>query len=155
MSTNEMFQNYNEYNKRKKRIDIFQSYKDQTDHNLNEIKDIDEEIKLLELKKKKKLKEFNDYDEEKLKEFSAMYNNKELLSQIVEFAKLTTYSRSVLEDIKPLCETGINSDDINWDLLKKIIYAEETINKELKHTNRFNDILNNLGNSIKLPGEED
>lgn len=84
-----------------------------------------------------------------------IYNDKELLEEIIEYAENTTYSYTNLLDIKDICKRGINEDEIDWSSIEKIAFAEEKINREIQHTNFFNDVLNNLGNSIKFPGEEE
>jgi len=151
MAANDITQTHKEFKERNKRLKIKQSYIDQENIKLNEIQDIDNEIKRLESIKKQKRKEYNDISSKKLKELSKIYNNKTLLKRIKELALETTYSHSNIEDIEKFGDLGINSDDVNWDIIEKITLAEESINDEIKHTNCIGDILDEFGSVVKLP----
>lgn len=151
MAAKDITQTHKEFKERDKRLKIKQSYVDQENAKLNEIKDIDDEIKKLESIRKQKSKEYNDISSRKLKELSKIYNNKTLLKRIKELALQTTYSHSNIEDIEKIGDLGINSDNVNWDIIEKITLAEESINDEIKHTNYIGDILDEFGSVIKLP----
>ena len=155
MTSKNIKQTHKEYFKRNKRIQIKKKYDQKENEKLNEIQNINEEIEKLKSKKEEKEKEYNEIKTKKLQEFSMIYNDKELLEEIIEYAENTTYSYTNLLDIKDICKRGINEDEIDWSSIEKIAFAEEKINREIQHTNFFNDVLNNLGNSIKFPGEEE
>lgn len=155
MASNEISQTHKEFKTRKKRIKIKHSYDEKENAKLNEIEDIDEQISILQKQREEKVKEYNDISTQKLKNLSILYNDSDLIKNIVSYAKCTTYSKSTLEDIEKNCSLGINEDNIDLDIIEKISLAEERINVEIKHTNVLGDILNDFGNSVKFPGEED
>ena len=153
MAANDKFQTHKEYIDREKRLKIKASFDKRENEKLNEIKDIDEKIEELKKQKKQKEKEYNEISTEKMQSLSMTYNNPVLISKIVEYAKDTVYSNRNLIEIEDLCVSGINSDCISMELIEKITEAETIINQEIRHTNGFNDFLNNFGSIIKLPGE--
>lgn len=153
MSTNDITQTSKEFSERNKRLKLKQSYVEKENQKLNEIENIDKEIERLKLKKAEKEREYNDISSDKLQKLSILYNDTDLLLEIVEFAKHTTFSNSMLNDINQLCGIGINSDTIDIDLIEKITLAEESINSEIKHTNKISDIFSDFGASVKFPGE--
>ena len=77
------------------------------------------------------------------------------MTEIVNYASQTTFSRSILEDIKNTCGYGINEDNVDLSLIEKISLAEEKINKEVRHTNFIGDILAEVGHNTKFPSEGD
>lgn len=151
MAAKDITQTHKEFKERDKRLKIKQSFDEQENSKLNEIKDIEDEIKKLESIKKEKSKEYNDISSQKLKKLSKVYNDKELLERITELAEHTTFSNSNIEDIKKMVESGINSDNVNLEIIEKITLAEESINDEIRHTNYIGDILDRFGGTIKLP----
>ena len=155
MTSKKIKQSHKEYCERKKRLEIKESYDQLENKKLNEIQDINKEIEKLLLKKEEREKECNEIELEKLKKMSMIYNDKDLLEEIIEYAKITTYSRTNLLDIEEIYKCGINEDNINWESIEKIAFAEEKINIEIQHTNLFIDVLSNIGDTIKFPGEEE
>lgn len=154
MATKDIKQSHKEYSNRVKRIELKKHYDKMHNTKLNEIKDLDDEIERLTKIKDQRLKEANEISEAAFQALSKTYNNPDLISNIIEYASYTTFSRSNLEDIKK-CQNGINIDDIKLDLLEKISSAERQINEEIAHTNLFSDFLEKIGDGIKFPGEED
>lgn len=155
MISEDILQTHKEFKDRKKRLETKRSYDDRENQKLNEIQDIENKIEKLKAKKEEKSKEYNEIQIEKLENLSMIYNDNKLLKEIVNYAEHTTYSHTNLEDIKDLCKHGINEDEINLEILDKIFFAEERINKEIHHTNCFSDFLNNFGECIEFPGEEE
>ena len=84
-----------------------------------------------------------------------IYNKTGLVDEIVTMAEETTFSHTIIDDIKKKCEKGVNVDDVDLDTVEKIVCAEEAILRQVSHTNIIADLLNGLGESIEFPGEED
>lgn len=154
MATKDVVQTHKDFKKRIKRLKIKNYYDEKENIKLNEIGDIDNEIEKLQAEKEKKVKEYNEISSEKLEKLSIIYNDPALLSEIVKLAKHTTFSHSSLKDIEEISHTGINSDDIDMDLIEKITLAEESVNREIPHTNCISDVLNDFGGKITLPNEK-
>lgn len=155
MSTNDNRQTYIQYITRKKRLKISQNYDEKIEKVINEIQDIDEEIKRLSALKTTKEKEQNQIKNEKLQAMLILYNKTGLVDEIVTMAEETTFSHTIIDDIKKKCEKGVNVDDVDLDTVEKIVCAEEAILRQVSHTNIIADLLNGLGESIEFPGEED
>ena len=153
MATNDIKQTHKQYNERKQRIKTSQEYNDRIEKNVNEIYDIDKEIKRLTSLKEKKLITHQKLKDEKYHKMLSLYNHSELITEIIEFTKNTTYSRTIINDVEKASKNGINVDTINSDTLEQIISMDNKILKEIPHTNIIGDLLNNFGETIKLPGE--
>lgn len=155
MSTNDIKQNHKQYDARKKRIKKNDEHDGKIKKITNKIKDIDTKIAELQKLKNKKLEEKKVAENKKMEEMLKLYNCDSLIAEMIEFGKNTTYSSSMLLEIKERCVNGINEDDIDISIMDKIKILELKILKEIPHTNAFGDLLNSCGEKISLPGEVD
>lgn len=155
MSTKDISQTHKEYVERKHRIKKSNEFDAKLEKKANEIHDIDEQIEHLYKMKAEKENERNGIKSEKFKTLLVEYNNPGLLKDIFSKVRHTTYSRSLIGDIESRCEEGVNVDDADFELIENIVLADQAIIEQISHTNIISDILNNLGDSIEIPGEAD
>ena len=154
MGKKDVRQTFREYTERKGRIKIRDDFEEQRGTKLNEIQDIDREIDRLQKEREKKYREYNEISEKKLEKLAEEYNDSELMRRIISLGRQTTFSRSMVDTIERKCNSGINLDDIDLDLIEEISSLEKAIHEQIGHTNPVGDILENMGKHIKFPGED-
>ena len=155
MVSKNIYQTFKEFKERIKRIKIRKSYDAKEKAKLNEIKDTEDLIRELNLRKEQQLKEYNEIRDDKFQKLSIIYNDSSVIKNVVFYAEHTTFSRSILCEIKNICSQGVNVDDVDLDLIEKISSADIQINKEIRHTNFWGDLLDVFGSDLKFPSEED
>lgn len=154
--SNENCQSAKQFSDRKKRLTLKKGYKDKKDKKTNEIKDLNDQIAKLNEELRQKEEELNRINKQELKKFANIYNNNELLSEIFSLGSQTTYSATALNDLRDLCDNGIN-DDINNlpDIIEELCEIDKRINDEVEHTNSVGDLLDKLGSIVSLSPKGD
>lgn len=163
MEDNYTEQSHKEFVDRQKRLAIAETFDKKSDEQKNIIKDIDDEIddlkkkiEKLKIQKKEEEEKCSNIKAQKLETMISIYNNPSILKSIMNYGHRTTYSKSNLAELEVFSERGfLNDDDFSIESMEKLIAVEKRINEDIPHTNVFFDIMNNLGNKIKFPGEEE
>lgn len=155
MAKSDKHQSAKQYNERKKRINRKNRYDTHITKVSNEITDLNTQIERLEQLKKEKLEERNVIEENELSDLMNQYNNKELLEDIFNLAKKTTFSTTTIFEIENKCQNGINEDNITLEDINTIYQIEMKINMEIPKTNAITDLMDNFGNNLDLEKERE
>lgn len=150
MATKNTYQTANQYHKRKKRISKKNDYDTKKNILANDIVDLKNQIENLNQKLNEKIEERNRVEERELSDLMNVYNDKELLDEIINLAKETTFSASNIEDMKNKCNKGINEDNITLEDIEKLSQMDQRINQEIKHTNSISDFISTFGEKIDI-----
>ena len=155
MASKDVYQTHNEYKERENRIKLKKSFDEQKDEKANEMKDILDQITKLKVLYTQKEQEYNEITSEEIKELSIVYNDKEVLANIVKLAPNTTCSPSIIADIEKVRHEGINDSNTSLALIEEIALTDEKIYNQIRHTGFVSDLLDRIGGRVEFPDEEE
>lgn len=154
MVSNDKCQTHKQFSQRRQRVEAAEKYNVKINYVRNEIQDINKEIERLNEQKKQKQDELNQITDEKFHDLMPLYNNDQLMKEILSFGRETTFSHSLVDELANKFSHSINEDNATQSDIDTIVAIEVTINKEIPHTNRFMDILDVFGSKIEIANKE-
>lgn len=135
------------------RIAQVENLRNQCDDCMNQIKNIDDQIEAL-YKKKSELQEERDNKEKNINiEMCKIYNDPELISEMIELGTQTTFSRTVLEDIQTNFSQGVFEDQIETNNIESLYELDLRINNELPVEHFGIGGIVKFGNSLQINSE--
>ena len=152
---NEKCQTHKQYRERQGRINIEKKYEKKRIENENEIHDLELQAEQIRSKIEQKRAEGNELKKEEYESLMKVYNNEELLQEIFDIGGKTTFSSKIIRELSQKTEKGFNEDNITIDDLEKIYQLENKIQKEIGHTNIFQDVIGGFGEMIDLGDKEE
>lgn len=83
-----------------------------------------------------------------------IYNDKEVLDELQELGSQTTFSKTMLNELKNKYPNGVNVDDIESGCLNIFFELDKVINREIPRASCISELFSNVGDKFDFNDEE-